>query len=424
MFKGYKVIGLCITKVGDEGYFNFIKSFNDEISKKGYRLFIYQSSADMYLGSSTDDGDKAIYGAIPFHILDAVVVWDDSFKDKGIVAGIVNKAHSNGVPVLIFGRSVKGDCNFEYDSMPAFEKLIRHVIEFHGVKDSCFVAGMKGEFNSEQRLAVYKKVLEENNIPFEQSRVYYGNYWSKPAEAAAYKIIARDKLPGAVIYANDVMAIAVCGIFDENNIKVPDDIIVTGFDGIIGAYGSIPAITTCAENQGDMACRILSSIEKLWNGEQIPVSVKAKCDFDILQSCGCKPTKKLFNPARVLLEYQEGLTKFQGDERNIYEMSEQLYLCNNANDFKLFLYTCHFDNMSLLLNESCFDESLNPATYRHTGKYDRFLLNVYSTDKPVDKYPKKFDMNDIVPDGDEIMKRGFPVVFSSLSFYGQTAGIP
>ena len=61
MFNGYRIIGLCITKIGNEEYYNFIRVFNETAVKNGYRLFIYQMSSDMIgdsLGYGSDKGGE------------------------------------------------------------------------------------------------------------------------------------------------------------------------------------------------------------------------------------------------------------------------------------------------------------------------------------------------------------------------------
>lgn len=39
------------------------------------------------------------------------------------------------------------------------------------------IAGFEGEEHSEQRIMAYKKVLAENNLPFTDDMLSYGDYW-------------------------------------------------------------------------------------------------------------------------------------------------------------------------------------------------------------------------------------------------------
>ena len=52
-------------------------------------------------------------------------------------------------------------------------------------------------------------------------------------------------LPEAIVCINDSMAIAVCEVLSDHGYSVPDDVIVTGFDGIIQEQYNFPRLTTC-----------------------------------------------------------------------------------------------------------------------------------------------------------------------------------
>ena len=47
------------------------------------------------------------------------------------------------------------------------------------------MAGKKKSEFSNERLEIFKKVIEENGIPFDDSMVSYGDFWSIPSRTAA-----------------------------------------------------------------------------------------------------------------------------------------------------------------------------------------------------------------------------------------------
>ena len=68
-------------------------------------------------------------------------------------------------------------CSVTFNYSDVFEKIVRHVIEFHGCRRVNFIAGVKGNAFSEERIEAYKKVLAENGIEFEPERLGYGDFW-------------------------------------------------------------------------------------------------------------------------------------------------------------------------------------------------------------------------------------------------------
>ncbi|MGN1135951.1 MAG: EAL domain-containing protein, partial [Oscillospiraceae bacterium] len=85
---------------------------------------------------------------------------------------------------------------------------------------------------------------------------------------------------------NDTMAMAVCEQLSCYGYKVPDDVIVTGFDGLPMSDAHIPAITTCKENVTALAKRTIDMAEEMINGAK-PYSDTVKFMAHITESCGC-----------------------------------------------------------------------------------------------------------------------------------------
>ena len=55
-------------------------------------------------------------------------------------------------------------------------ETIEHLIKDHGVTNIGFVSGRLENADALERFNVYKKVLSENNIPYEEKKVAYGNF--------------------------------------------------------------------------------------------------------------------------------------------------------------------------------------------------------------------------------------------------------
>ena len=176
MYKGNKIIGLCISKLDSDVSFDFTSSLSSELNLHGYKLFVYHTCSDLYWKSMDEIGEKSIFSLMDYNILDTIIIHDESFFDKELIKGIINKAHENNVPVIFIGGEYEGCTNVLINYEEGFETIVRHVIECHGISDICFVAGVKGEKTSERRINVYKKILAENNIPFNADNICYGEY--------------------------------------------------------------------------------------------------------------------------------------------------------------------------------------------------------------------------------------------------------
>ncbi len=66
----------------------------------------------------------------------------------------------------------------------------------------------------------------------------------------------------AIVCANDAMAMACADELITFGYRVPEDIIVTGFDGVKSGYFNVPAITTVEPDYEDEARKIMSLMDK------------------------------------------------------------------------------------------------------------------------------------------------------------------
>lgn len=85
--------------------------------------------------------------------------------------------------------------------------------------------------------------------------VLAGTYTISWGREAADRLLAGDDPPDAVVCGNDLIAIGVLDRLRELGVSVPDDIALTGFDGIDFTRSTAPALTTVAQPVERIAAR-------------------------------------------------------------------------------------------------------------------------------------------------------------------------
>ncbi|MBR4430307.1 MAG: GGDEF domain-containing protein, partial [Clostridiales bacterium] len=125
-------------------------------------------------------------------------------------------------------------------------------------------------------------------------KIYYGNLWRDCGDDALDYIMATCKkkgkeLPDAVVCANDYSAIGLVMACRERGIKVPEDLIVTGFDGVDDAVNGYPTITTCRQPFYNSGYSAVLALTEIFEGREIPKTIRIMGEFIPNQSCGCKP---------------------------------------------------------------------------------------------------------------------------------------
>lgn len=420
MFNGYRVIALCISKAGNERHFDFIRALNSAAVTEGYRLFIYQTCSDLYWKTRSEEGDKAVFDLMDYDVIDAVVIFDEAFQDKEILDTILARAFAHDVPVISVGAERKGCVSFLFGYEQGFEQVVRHVVEFHGARDICFIAGRKGDDCSEQRIDVYKRVLAENGIEFQPDKLYYGDYWSGPTQTAVETIIASGNIPQAIICANDMMAVTVCEVLKRHGLAVPDDVIVTGFDGTREAASSVPPITTCKCSLEAAADKIIAAVKNIFGGRAVEGVSDISFTIDIYRSCGCDIEREQLNMGELMKKAEERFIRYQDDELTLYEMSERIMESDSPKELADFLSKYNFYDTIIVLNNDCLDEKVNPAKNVREKSFDDVMQVIYGYG--ADELPQLIDRKRIGPNIDYIIGQKNPLVFAALSFFGTPAG--
>ena len=216
-------------------------------------------------------------------------LFGEMIRSDEINRHIIDFAHRRNLPVFMLEREYEGCVNMALSYGDGFEKVVRHLVEEHGCGDIVMVAGIRGNAYSEERISLCRKVLEEHGRALPPEKVLYGDFWDEPTYKALDGYFASGGiLPQAFLCANDAMAIAVCIYLSERNIRVPEQVKVAGFDGILPAESHVPAITTARPDFARMYGSMLDRIEA-WRPEDTGATEKWPIPFEFIrrESCGC-----------------------------------------------------------------------------------------------------------------------------------------
>ncbi|MFN2340209.1 MAG: LacI family DNA-binding transcriptional regulator [Halanaerobium sp.] len=147
------------------------------------------------------------------------------------------------------------------------------IVEFlcqAGHRDIAFIKGPDLDLlASQERLRGVKLALRLSNIEYNPNRFIEGDFTFESGYSAAKKIINKFPDVTAIFAFNDEMAVGVIRYLKEQNIKVPEDISVVGFDGIeLGKYID-PALTTIKQSGYQLGLRSIEMLNKIINQEKI-----------------------------------------------------------------------------------------------------------------------------------------------------------
>ncbi|MER2009823.1 MAG: substrate-binding domain-containing protein, partial [Psychrobacillus sp.] len=206
-----------------------------------------------------------MFAFAPIEQLDGIIVAPDTYEIEGFREQLHEELTRRAkCPVIaIRHQGEQFDCVYT-DQGLALRPLLQHLLDHHGLKRISFLAGYKGHPDSELRLQVYREEMAAHGLKVdEEKNIAYGNMWLN-CGPKAYEDLFSDpeSRPQAVVCANDYMAVGMMRTLRENGIRVPEDVIVTGFDNVPGVSITEPTLTTVEQDFAGMARIAMEELDR------------------------------------------------------------------------------------------------------------------------------------------------------------------
>ncbi|SEQ57628.1 diguanylate cyclase (GGDEF) domain-containing protein [Lachnospiraceae bacterium NE2001] len=435
MINGKKLIALCTSRIYDPQIHGFIEKLNERLQEKEFSLLIFAINSDIYWDEDRPAAEKYVFDIIPYEYLDAVIIMDEKIKSHRIAEKIISCSNQAHIPVIICDGHYKGASSIRFDYEKGFELICRHIIEDHKVKRPHMMAGQPYNDFSNRRIDVFKKVLADNDIDFDDSMISYGYFWSDPCRVATQELLDRGNLPEAVICANDAMAITVSEMLQEAGYKVPEDVIISGFDGYDAIFFASPKISSSscdiillADATADV---IFESIQNKEIQERFitPVLIPN-------ESCGCPE----YNAHPDMLQdwFRESFSRHNDDNRVLQMMSSFMQTSQSLGEMLSHLDCYKTEHSLIVVDRNCFNGSENYFADNNNQKKKDFVL-IYDSEfadrykentfnLPESSFDRGLDSSENVLTPSirdrilELTESGYPIIFNSLNVMNKPFG--
>ncbi len=210
--------------------------------------------------------------------VDAAIVFDNHLTDQDII-----RYAENGSPVYVLDRLLSGE-NI-YSSVINNESLVYDFIKQQikkGYQDFAYLSGPEDAFNNIHRYQGFMQALEEANLPHQylsgDFTIHGGYEWG-------LKIVKMEHRPSFIYCANDELAVGLIQSFTANNIRVPEDIAIAGFDNIALGNYTQPRLTTIAINHIQWGKDVAEGIIQLLTKQQEQGILRPDGQVVLRESC-------------------------------------------------------------------------------------------------------------------------------------------
>ena len=330
-----KQIGICVSGIFQIATQRLLNALCDEARNRNIDVQMYAPFSDLYEDSPNNKAQGKIFELIGQEPLDALIIIADTIKSTSEQMALVNRAAQLRIPVVGLKSDMEGACNVVYDIEGALEEMITHLIRDHHCRTINFIAGVEGNATSKLRLDTYKRVLSNFDIPVEEDRIGYGGFWAGPTRIVMDRFYHSGKsLPDAIVCSNDAMAIEACRYLQEQGIRVPGDVLVTGMGGILEREYHFPVITTGVYDPVMTSRSLLNTVDEILKGErEWTGQVKIPALVDYSESCGCK--RRNFKLPETMLS--DTYDRLAAEREYRHEVNELITSVNYQCDIKTLL---------------------------------------------------------------------------------------
>ncbi|MBE6875804.1 MAG: GGDEF domain-containing protein [Ruminococcus sp.] len=380
----------------------FLKGILSQAKALNYDVCIF--SPFMSYENETDYqlGENQIFDLIDYDIFDGVIYAPCSFTNDHIrqkVEERLDKLYQSPVVALEYD-DPRYAC-IMVDDVSGFEQLVSHLIEQHHLKKIICLTGYKDNMQAEMRLQGYRNAMQSHELEIPEEYVIYGDFWKAAALQLAEDIAeSRIEKPEAVVCCCDTSAIALCNKLVELGFRVPEDIVVAGYDAGKDASENVPSVTTYSRPIVDMGVNGVLRLHELLTGEQAEPVTRDSGYLVPAESCGCGGnfTQRFRERQKEICENEDLRQQFENipmaERLNSMptlkalfdKILDHLYLVHDLCDF----YLCMCDHWDDLSKNSGILEDYNHYT-------EKMHLRISCTDNRGEVKDEIFPLSDLLP---------------------------
>lgn len=276
--RGFRAFGLVLADVGNPFYSEFAISVNDAARAAGYELLI---------GHTNDDAASVLDSVTTMveHRVDGILLTAVQSGNAEIVR-VMRKAKMPFVQISRRLADIDGDF-VGIDDMAASKEIMEHVV-WHGYTSISTVVGPDSSTASSTRAKGFHQVAESAGIEIPAPWKIRTSLGESGGRSAAEYLLSLGALPRAIVCGTDAIALGIMDAFGSARVRVPEDVAMTGFDGLTSARSSLIDITTSVQPRHLMAheaVRLLT--DRREDASLKRVSILCPHRFHLGKTCGC-----------------------------------------------------------------------------------------------------------------------------------------
>jgi len=369
-----------------------------------------------------NEGERNIFTLPNLKDYDGVILLSFSFNSDEICNKFKERIDEAGVKAVTLDKNLDDIYGIETDNEAGMYELAKHLVDAHGVKRVVYISGQDSEENT-QRLAGINRALGEVGESVAKKDIIACN-WSY---FFAYKYTQEwlktvKKLPDAIMAASDLMGMGACAAIEQAGYRIPEDVIVTGYDNVESSNTYMPAISTVDRQLSTLGAAGMNKLLKLMNNEETPLRDKVNAKSRIAESCGCCQGEK-YNILRNTLCKKQFLKQMMTDQfdRTIWSLDRRMLGISNVDQLleNMKYIATSFDIIAperqIYVLDSRYFSSVDSKIYATSNEgYSKSATAIFADKDTLEPMVKRIQTKNIIPFDTSEMKQVHSYVVTAL----------
>ncbi len=203
---------------------------------------------------------------------------------------LIEKLSLDNYPFVVVGRSPAGERIYSVnnDNIKAGYSVVRHLLNL-GHRQIAFLNGPKEYIFCRDRYEGFMMAFREFGLEIEPAYIIETDLQQESGYFYTKQLLALNKPPTAIFAIDDMMALGAYRAIKENNLKIPDDIAVVGFNNDHFTSLVSPPLTTIQIPIYEMGINAAEMMMDLLSGKAVvPQQRILSSELIIRDSCGAK----------------------------------------------------------------------------------------------------------------------------------------
>lgn len=284
-------IGVIIPAVLDHIDTELLDGIHTKASELGYDTLVFTNaskSQDYHPHTDYIIGEEKIYSLAASADVDGFIFAAGHFMKRELVRSIFSMLKETGKPCVVLAYPNDDFPCVYAEQTEGITRLTEHLILEHNCRKIYCLTGNKGIYEAEQRLKAFCDTVRKYGLDESECRYFYGDFWKQSAVELAENIAAEKiPVPDAVVCASDTMALTLCEALKSHGFGVPEDILVTGYDGNIDAFLNFPPLATVSGSERILGEKGVIRLSELISGKPAENVKTSQITVHYNRSCGC-----------------------------------------------------------------------------------------------------------------------------------------